>query len=141
MEEHTPTPTPTAHRRGRGFSLIELLIAVAIVGVLASIAMPSYREHLRKGAMEEAAASLGTGRVAVEQFFLDNRTYEDAPCPEGTKYFAVTCASDADTYTLTATGSGLMDGFVITVDETDTRTTDGPWGTAACWLRRKGDTC
>lgn len=141
MEERTPNSLPTACRRGRGFSLIELLIALAIVGVLASIALPSYREHVRRGAMEDITASLATGRVAIEQFYLDNRTYEDAPCPPDTEHFTVTCDGDADTYTLTATGSGLMDDFVLTLDETDARTTAGPWGDAACWLRRKGDTC
>jgi type IV pilus assembly protein PilE len=141
MEEPAHMPTAPACRRSRGFSLTELLIALAIVGVLASIAMPSYREHLRKGAMEEVTASLATGRVAIEQFYLDNRSYEDAPCPAGTEHFSVACDSDASTYTLTATGSGLMAGFVLTLDETDARTTAGPWGAAACWLSRKGDAC
>jgi type IV pilus assembly protein PilE len=140
MEDFNRKTAPF-RRDAAGFSLIELLIAVAIVGILASIALPSYREHLRRGAMEEVTASVGTGRVAIEQFFLDNRTYEDAPCPDGTEYFAVACESDATTYTITATGSDLMDGFVIDIDETGARSTTGPWGDAACWLSRKGDTC
>ena len=140
MEELNKKSVP-GRRDAAGFSLIELLIAIAIVAVLATIALPSYREHLRRGAMEEITASIGTGRVALEQFFLDNRTYEDGPCPDGTEYFAVACESDATTYTITATGSGLMDDFVIDLDETGARSTAGPWGDAACWLSRKGDTC
>ncbi len=125
----------------RGFSLIEILVVVAIIGILASIALPSYRESLRRGAAEEVTSAIATGRVAFEQFFLDNRTYEDAPCPDGTEYFAIACESDATTYTITGTGSGLMDGFEFTLDETGARATTGPWGDQACWLSRKGDTC
>ncbi|RPI15937.1 MAG: prepilin-type N-terminal cleavage/methylation domain-containing protein [Lysobacterales bacterium] len=132
---------PTARAGIGGFSLVELLVAMAIVGVLIAMGVPSYREHLRRGAAEEIAAELGTGRVAVEQFFLDNRTYDGAPCPAGTEHFAVTCDSDDTSYDLTATGSGLMAGFVFTLDETGARTTAGPWGSASCWLARKGDTC
>jgi prepilin-type N-terminal cleavage/methylation domain len=125
----------------RGFTLVELLVAIAIVGILASIAVPSYREHLRRGAVVDVTASLGTGRVAIEQSYLDNRTYDGGPCPAGTKHFIVACAFADDSYTVTATGTGLMDGFELTMDETGAQTTAGPWGDADCWLDRKGDTC
>ena len=78
--------------------------------------------------MEEATAALGTGRVVVEQFFLDNRTYDGAPCPTSTEYFAITCVLDATTYTLTATGSGKMAGFVYTLDESRRPHDGGPLG-------------
>jgi type IV pilus assembly protein PilE len=125
----------------RGFTLVELLVAIAIVGILASIAVPSYREHLRRGAVMDLTAALATGRVAIEQYYLDNRTYEGGPCPVGTKHFGVECQFTATTYTVTATGAGLVNGFVLTLDETGAQTTEGPWGTANCWLDRKGDTC
>lgn len=141
MDERLYARVASSRQDADGFSLIELLIALAIVGVLASLALPSYREHLRRGAAEEVTAALGTGRVAIEQFFLDNRTYEGAPCPDGTEHFAIACESDATTYTVTATGSNLMAGFVFTLDETGAHTTAGPWGDAACWLSSKGDTC
>lgn len=130
-----------AGTRPRGFTLIEVLIAIAIVGILASIAIPSYREHMRRGAIVDVTASLGTGRVAIEQYFLDNRTYEGGPCPAGTKHFGVACDFEETTYTVTATGAGIVDGFVLTLDETGAQTTAGPWGEADCWLDRKGDTC
>jgi type IV pilus assembly protein PilE len=47
----------------------------------------------------------------------------------------------AGTYTLTATGAGIANGFTFTLDETGARTTAGPWGSANCWLARKGATC
>jgi type IV pilus assembly protein PilE len=130
-------------RDDSGFSLIELLIAVAIVGLLLALAVPGYREHVRRGAVEEAQAELGRGKVALEQFFLDNRTYDGAPCPSGTTRFAFTCDLDDDTFTITATGSGNVAGFRYTINETGTKTTTSTdWGTSAsCWIIKKGGTC
>jgi type IV pilus assembly protein PilE len=129
-------------RRSGGFTLVELMITIAIIGILAAIAIPSYREHVRRGAVEEGLAQLASGRVAVEQFFLDNRTYVGSPCPAGTTRFAITCVLNAATYTLTATGSGNVSGFVYTLNQTGLRvTTASPWGTGNCWIARKGDSC
>lgn len=130
-------------RQIRGFSLIELLIAIAIIGLLLAIATPTYRDHVRRGAIEEAQAELARGQIALEQFFLDNRTYVGAPCPASTTRFALTCALTATTYTITATGSGNVAGFIYTINQQGVKaTTGGDWGTnAACWIIRKGGTC
>lgn len=130
-------------QRQRGFTLVELMITVAIVGILAAIAIPSYREHVRRGAVEEGLAQLAQGRVAMEQFFLDNRiSYSGAPCPAGSPRFPIACSNvDADGYTLTATGNGNVVGFVYTINEADARTTVSPWGNGNCWITRKGDSC
>ncbi len=139
---HDCLGTPQAGRaKARGFTLIELMIAVAIVAILMSIAVPAYREYVRRGAVADAVASLGQGRVAAEQFFLDNRTYEGMPCPADTREFAMTCDPAPTTYTITATGSGGMATFVYTIDQAGARTTAGPWGSGSCWIGRKGDTC
>ncbi len=126
-----------------GFSLIELLIAVALVGLLTAIAVPGYREHVRRGAVEEALAELSRGKVALEQYFLDNKTYEDAPCPAGTVRFAFSCDLDADSFTITATGSGNVSGFRYTINEANARTTtSAAWGNnASCWVIKKGGSC
>jgi type IV pilus assembly protein PilE len=127
--------------RAAGFTLIELLIAIAIVGVLTAIAVPSYQNHVRRGYIQEATSGLSSGRIAMEQYFLDNRTFVGAPCPANTDRFAITCTLAAATYTLTATGSGSVSGFVYTINERNVRATTGPWGAGACWIDRKGDTC
>lgn len=129
----------------RGFSLIELMVAVAIVAILLSIGVPSYRDYVRRGAAAEAVAVIGQGRVAAEQFFLDNRTYVGMPCPDATRTFDIACDDpdepDATTYTITATGNGNMDGFVYTVNQANLRTTESPWGDGNCWITRRGDGC
>ena len=130
--------------RERGFSLIELMVVVAIAAVLASIAIPSYRDYVRRGAIEEATSQLSAGRVVFEQFFLDNRTYDgaEALCPAPTDRFTFDCGAPDDTsYTITATGRNGMQDFEYTINEADLRTSDTLWGSGNCWIMRKGDTC
>jgi type IV pilus assembly protein PilE len=133
-------------RQVGGFSLIELLIAITIIGLLLGIAVPSYRDHLRRGAIEEALAEMSRGRVAIENYFLDNRMYTGAPLPPNTARFTFAWAMGeptATTYKIVATGSGNVAGFSYTINETGVRTTDsGSWGTnTGCWIIRKGGTC
>lgn len=146
MEAGTARHLRNRRRPALGFTLIELMIALAIVAILLSIGVPAYREHVRRAAIAEALEALASGRVVAEQFFLDNRTYNDgagnaAPCPAATQHFAIACVFNAADYTITATGSGPVDGFVFDIDETNARTTAGPWGSHACWISRKGDDC
>lgn len=126
----------------RGFTLIELMIAVAIVAILAAVALPAYTDYVRRGNVPEATAGLGQGRIAMEQWFQDNRTYVGAPCPANGKNFTFACALAAATYTITATGTGTMAGFGYTINEANARTSTTIWGNGAtCWITRKGDAC
>jgi type IV pilus assembly protein PilE len=59
----------------RGFTLIEVLITVAIVAILAGIALPAYRDYVRRGSLPEAHSFLSDYRVKMEQYFQDNRNY------------------------------------------------------------------
>jgi type IV pilus assembly protein PilE len=138
-------------RANRGFTLIEVMIVVVVVAILTSIAVPSYTQHVRRAAVEEATAALSSARITFEQYFLDNRTYGGAPCPAGTSRFAFTCNTpvpvtpNVTTYTVTATGTGAVANFVYTINERNQRTSTTPWGSNNppdnCWIDRAGGSC
>lgn len=125
-----------------GFTLIEVMVVVAIVAILASVALPSYQDYLRRGNIPEATAGLGQARIAMEQWFQDNRTYEGAACPGNGKHFNFACNTTPTTFLVTATGTGNLTGFSYTINQDNARTSATPWGSGAtCWVTRKGDSC
>lgn len=146
-------------RRGlvqRGFTLIELMIVVAIVGIIAAIAVPAYGDYVTRAKIPDATSNLSTRRVQMEQFFLDNRTYVGAPaCNDDTATstnFDFSCApanggvaATATVYTIAANGKNAMAGFRYTIDQAGNRATPAVkagWTTnAACWVTRKGGEC
>lgn len=137
-----------------GFTLIEVMITVAIVAILAAIALPSYQDYVRRGNIPEATSELTARRTAMEQWFQDNRDYSAAggPCAAAWsgKNFGFACSNlTATTYMITATGNaGLMSGFTYTIDQgvttanVLTRASTTPFGNnATCWVTRKGGLC
>jgi type IV pilus assembly protein PilE len=150
-----PTFRSSRRIRPRGFTLIELLIVVAIVATLAGIAVPTFSDYLRRGRLIEAVARLADHRVRMEQFFGDNRRYDDgagncgyvAPASGAADAFAVECTASPTAYTVSATGiagKGTA-GFVYTIDEANARRTlaapDGWIANRNCWVLRRDGTC
>ena len=127
----------------KGITLIELMVVVAIVAILASIGIPAYNDYVTRGKVAEATSALSTGRVRMEQFFQDNRTYAGGTCPAATEHFTYACSSlSATTYTITATGKGTLSAFSYSINEANTKASATPWGNGAtCWIMRKGDAC
>ncbi|MCJ8274756.1 MAG: type IV pilin protein [Psychrosphaera sp.] len=107
-------------KNNKGFTLIELMIGVAIVGILASIAYPSYTDSLNRARRAEAMTELVRVANMQEQYFADNRTYAidmtklgfstDPYITENGYYSIDTAAITAITtdYLITATAAGLQ---------------------------------
>lgn len=137
----------------RGFTLIEMMIVVAIVAILGAVALPGYNDYMMRGRVAEAFGELSSMRAKLEQHFLDNRDYTGAcvstsvaPLPTG-KYFTYACTLATTTFTVTATGVSTQGagGFTYTINESNVRrTTSAPSGyntSATCWITKKGESC
>jgi type IV pilus assembly protein PilE len=158
MTQHrSPFRSTSGAARQGGFTLIELMVTVAIVAILSGIALPMYRTYAIRGKLVAGTNALAALRTAMEQYYQDNRQYTNvsttivSPCASTTTAdtFTLTCSvPSATTYTITATGSGLTNGAIYTIDQSNTQRTMGlppALGSVpsnnACWIMRKGDSC
>jgi type IV pilus assembly protein PilE len=134
----------------QGFTLVEVMITVAIVGILSAVALPMYGDYVTRSRLTDAFTALGAAQPAAEQFWANDRTYVNFntsasfPGDSDTFTYALSNAT-ASSYTLTATGRGKTAGFVYTINQSGNRaTTASPsgWGTSAsCWVDHKGGQC
>lgn len=146
---------PVFWQRNKGFTLIELMVTVAIVAVLTAIAYPSYRNYVIRGQLVNGTDGLSAVSANMERYFQDNRTYLAAngfspPClPPGSVYgtFTVSCPTvlTATTYTLQALGSGNTAGFTFFIDQlgnqSSTAVAPAPSGWTSCttgWETKAG---
>lgn len=144
--------TSSQSRPARGFTLIEVMVTVAIIGILAAVALPSYKAYVVRGKIPEATAGLATRQVRLEQFFQDRRTYVGAPdCnadSSSSKYFNFSCsASSASAFVLQAVGKDSMAGFTYTINEAGVKTSaalPSGWSTPSpntCWALKQDGSC
>ena len=134
-----------------GFSLIELMITIAIVGILASITMPSYVSHLARGKRAEAKQALQENALFLETHYTTRGFYSTAkgtgtapalPVTQvprsGSANYTLSASVTNTGYRLTATAVNSMasdDCGNFTLDQTGTQGVSGSLGVAACWNR------
>jgi type IV pilus assembly protein PilE len=150
---------PRRRRRQAAFTLIEVLIAIVVVGILTAIALPQYNEFVRRSRITEALNGMNDYRTRMEQFFQDNRTYVNGgacgvanPAYDAAESsFQILCtAPSAAGYTLNANGNAAkgMGSFqyrLVLNNAGVTRSTVAAppgWGiSATCWTVRKNGKC
>jgi type IV pilus assembly protein PilE len=149
------TPHPALRRPHQGFTLIEVMITVAIIGILAAVALPSYTDYVRRGKLQEGFAEMATARVKLEQYYQDFRNYGTTAtaCPNEvamptSKYFTYTCkwgsTSSSQSYELKAAGKGDISGYDFTVDQANAQKTLNFKGVAVnkpCWITKASESC
>lgn len=145
----------------RGFTLVELMIAMAVVAILTMMAYPTYTSYIVRSRLTEAFAGLSRLQQRMDQYYQDNRSYgttgacgipDVALAANGSFSFSCTpsnCSGSPVTcqgFTFAAIGANAASGFTYTIDEAGTKaTTQTPsgWGpnNTGCWVRDKGGTC
>lgn len=140
--------------KSRGFTLIELMIVMAIIAILGAVAIPAYRDYVVRSRLSGAASGLSEARVRMEQFYADSRTYAAGgggcgPNMPTVDVFALTCVpgGGGQSYVVTATGNAgsQVAGFAYTINEANARATTSwspSWGAvpgtgATQWLMRR----
>jgi len=132
-------------RSEAGITLLELMIVVAIVGILAAIAYPSYRDQVRRSNRTEAKVALEERAQAMEKCFTRTMDYTAAACdnaaaaratPDG-RYTVSASARGPTTFTLTAVPNGAQaddaECMSFTLDEAGRRGVTGTGTPERCW--------
>ncbi|MDR3560622.1 MAG: type IV pilin protein [Negativicutes bacterium] len=129
--------------KSKGFSLIELMITVAIIGILAAIALPSYQSYIARSNRAEAREILLEDAQFLERYYTENNKYTGAILPygvspkTGTAKYTISATSLVDqAFTLSAAPTGVMTGDGcgnLTLTSEGVKSETGTLGVDLCW--------
>lgn len=116
--------------KSQGFTLIEIVIALAIIALLTAVAYPSYNQYTERSKLGGAVTTLANLRLEMQQVYLDSRSYlkegttdECAVADQSDDNFTFTCSSDdAKSFSFTATnkaavGLGSAESYTFSIDQ------------------------
>lgn len=104
----------SAHSKNSGFTLVEVMVVVVIIAILAAVAVPSYRDSVRKGRRTEAKTTLAVGAQMLEKCYTEVGSYlESAGCPSDATISAAGNNTEGD-YTITSTNDRSTSAFTLT---------------------------
>lgn len=154
------------HANNKGFTLVELMIVIAIIGILAGVAIPGYTSYMARGKIVEAGIGLSAYRTSMEQYYQDQRTYAASGTPTvcgvpvssvTSTFFTYGCvvtpatATTSQSFLATASsvagkGLGLAADYVFTIDDGNLKTTQkfkgiAPAAGIGCFIGKEGQRC
>lgn len=152
------------HAKNKGFTLVELMIVIAIIGILAGVAIPGYTSYVARGKIIEAGIGLSAFRTSMEQFYQDQRTYAASGTPTVCGVAVSSVQATYFQYGCVVTGAGINQGFVatassvagkglgaaaayvFTINDANVKATlkfkgATPTGGAGCFLGKEGQKC
>jgi type IV pilus assembly protein PilE len=137
-----------------GFTLVELMITVVIIGILSAIVVPSYKQYVLRGKLTDAFTKLSSLQLRMENFFQENRNYGTATVcgvdatASNSADFTYSCStSNSDqNFTVLATGRSAAAGFQYSIDDAGAKGTvsvTSGWNGAGstCWVTHSGGEC
>ena len=121
--------TLTRRRGNRGFTRVESIVAIAVVAILASLALPSHGNSVRRGRIVEARTELAAFGIRMEQSYQTHGGYGESSCaaalPTGSHFvFSCTLLNGGQNFRGSATGRNQMAGYVYIIDDQGRVTAD-----------------